>query len=71
VRPVAFVVPEPTRTLSEDALMTACAESLATYKRPIRIFTLDALPSVNGPNGSKVKKNELRTMAMNLLEAKP
>jgi fatty-acyl-CoA synthase len=71
VRPVAFVVPEPTRTLSEDALMTACAESLATYKRPIRIFTLDALPSVNGPNGSKVKKNELRTMAMNFLEAEP
>ena len=67
VRPVAFVVPVAGERVSPDCLMAACAEGLAVYKRPIRIFTLDSLPLTDGPNGAKVKKHALRELAMQLL----
>jgi len=70
-RPVAFVVPQAQRIVSEQDLQVACTRELAIYKRPLRIFTLDALPVIDGPNGSKVQKHLLREMAASLLEQEP
>ena len=66
-RPVAFVVADPGATLDIPALGAVCARDLAVYKRPIHIVAVDALPTVNGPNGAKVQKHVLRDMAAALV----
>ncbi|MBP2229429.1 fatty-acyl-CoA synthase [Azospirillum agricola] len=63
VRPIAFVVMEPGRTLDEAAALAACRARLAVYKVPARVFAIEAMPVTDGPNGAKVKKNVLRDMA--------
>ncbi|WP_448203809.1 AMP-binding protein [Azospirillum sp. sgz302134] len=68
-RPVAFVVLEDGRTLDEPAMLAACRARLAVYKVPVRVFALDAMPVTDGPNGAKVKKNVLRDMADERLNA--
>ncbi len=67
-RPVAFVITTPqSESVDESAIRDHCATELAKYKIPIRIFTLDAFPMIDGPNGLKVRRDELRRMAERLL----
>ncbi|HEX8626266.1 MAG TPA: malonyl-CoA synthase [Allosphingosinicella sp.] len=54
---VAAAIARPGRELEEESILSALAESLASYKRPKRIFILDALP--RNAMG-KVQKNALR-----------
>ena len=68
-RPVAFVVMQPGAALDEAAVLAACRTQLAVYKVPVRVFALDAMPVTDGPNGAKVKKNVLREMADERLNA--
>lgn len=70
VRPVAFVIAAAgpgNGAGDEQALIDRCRSTLAKYKVPIRIFYVADFPSVDGPNGKKVKRNELRDMAEQLL----
>lgn len=69
VRPVAFVVMKPGDVFDEAALLAHCRKALAVYKVPIRIFAIPSMPVTDGPNGAKVKKNELRDMAAALFAA--
>ena len=55
--PVAFVVPRPGATLTEDELLEHCRTQLAKFKVPKAVVFLDALP--RNPSG-KVLKRELR-----------
>ncbi len=55
---VAFVVPEPGRTLREEEVIAHCGRSLARYKCPTRIEVVDALPR---SFAGKVLRRELRT----------
>ncbi len=68
-RPVAFVIVRPGQALDEAALLRRCREQLAIYKVPVRIFEIDALPMIEGPNGSKLDRNALRRRAQALLDA--
>ncbi|MCK6454863.1 MAG: AMP-binding protein [Alphaproteobacteria bacterium] len=63
VRPVAFVIPAPGATVEEPAIIAHCRERLAAFKAPVRVVTVDAFPTVEGPNGVKVRRDELRRMA--------
>ena len=54
---VAVVVPEPEAEPDPQAISAALAESLARFKRPRHIFTVDALPR---NTMGKVQKNRLR-----------
>jgi len=69
-RPVAFVL-EPSGSAStrwdEEALKAQLQQQIARYKVPIRIFRVDTFPYTMGPNGKKVKRNELRDLAQRLL----
>jgi acyl-CoA synthetase (AMP-forming)/AMP-acid ligase II len=56
----AFVVPEPGKSISEDALRQACRQRLANYKVPRRFTTTSGLPML--PVG-KVDKHALRKLA--------
>jgi fatty-acyl-CoA synthase len=68
VRPVAFVVAGPGAD-DEKTLIDRCRSKLAKYKVPIRIFYVEDFPSVDGPNGKKVKRDELRDLAKRMLTA--
>jgi fatty-acyl-CoA synthase len=68
VRPVAFVVPGSV-PLDERAVIAGCRDDLAIYKVPVRVFAIDAIPMVDGPNGQKVKRVALRERATELLRA--
>ncbi|MFL6844712.1 MAG: malonate--CoA ligase [Allosphingosinicella sp.] len=55
---VAVVIAKPSATVDESTVKAALAESLATFKRPKRVFLGDALP--RNAMG-KVQKNALRS----------
>ncbi|MEJ5029978.1 AMP-binding protein [Comamonas sp. MYb69] len=69
-RPVAFVL-EPSdsaeRRWDEAAIKARLQQQIARYKVPIRIFRVETFPYTMGPNGKKVKRNELRDLAHSLL----
>lgn len=66
-RPVAFVLVEPGHEHDEAALIAHCKSRLAIFKVPIRFYRLDEYPVTVGPNGTKVRKNELRQLAQSRL----
>lgn len=59
----AFVRPAPGAQPDEPAILAACRASLARYKQPARVVTLDAFPVTDGPNGVKIQRARLRDMA--------
>ena len=65
-RPVAFVTGQP--SLSENAMISALSISLAIYKVPVRIITLDSFPTTPSANGDKIQLVRLRALANELLE---
>lgn len=58
---VAYVVPRPGATISEDAVIALCREGLAKYKTPKHVKIVDALPK--NPIG-KILKKDLRSRAV-------
>jgi fatty-acyl-CoA synthase len=58
---VAFVT--MTAPVTEDDLLAHCRGGLANYKVPARVLSVDRFPVVEGPNGVKVRKSDLRLQA--------
>jgi fatty-acyl-CoA synthase len=69
-RPVAFVVPAPGIHAEEETVIAHCRRRLASFKVPARVFIVDSLPTVEGPNGVKVRRDELRRMAQATLDTR-
>ena len=65
---VAFVTLAEGAGLDEAALRRYCADGLAKFKVPERIVALDAFPATDSPNGRKIQRARLRSMAMALLD---
>ena len=65
----AFIVARPNVEPSEAELLAACRASLASYKRPARIITLQAFPTTDSPNGIKIQRAKLREMASDIINA--
>lgn len=63
LRTVAFVIPRPGGRFDEQALRAWCARGLAKYKVPARFIALDAFPTTESANGSKIQRARLRQMA--------
>ena len=61
--PVAFVTLRAGASFYEAGLRRFCADGLARFKVPARIFALDAFPMTASANGSKVQRSKLREMA--------
>jgi fatty-acyl-CoA synthase len=53
----AVIVPKPGQVLTEEDVIAACRDRLATFKLPKRVIFTDALPK--NPSG-KLLKRELR-----------
>ncbi len=62
-RPVAFVLRADAAVVDEAKIIAHCRARLAAFKVPIRVLVLDAFPTVDGPNGIKVRRDELRQLA--------
>lgn len=61
--PVAFVTLREGAAFSEQACIDLCRARVASYKVPARVIVIDKLPLIEGPNGHKVHRPTLRTMA--------
>lgn len=70
---VAFVQPEPGAAAppDEEELRRFCGAGIADYKVPRRVVLVGAFPTVDGPNGVKIRKADLRDEASRLLAAAP
>ncbi len=63
---VAFVRLAPGAVTSGAALIAFCRGRIADYKVPSHIVVVDAFPTVQGSNGTKVQKARLRELAAEL-----
>ena len=64
----AFVTAKPNERPDETRIIAACKASLARYKVPARVVTLDAFPVTESPNGVKIQRAKLRDMADAMLK---
>ncbi|QIL80976.1 AMP-binding protein [Diaphorobacter sp. HDW4A] len=67
-RPVAFVIVDGTQVVDEALIKDQLLRQIAKYKVPIRIIRMEGFPYTMGPNGKKVKRNELRDLAQSMLD---
>jgi acyl-CoA synthetase (AMP-forming)/AMP-acid ligase II len=66
---MAFVVPAGGAQADEAAVIAHCRDRLAPFKVPVRVIIVDSLPTVEGPNGVKVRRDELRRIAQATIDA--
>lgn len=64
---VAFVQLHPDASVEADDLHRHCSSGLANYKRPAHIELVPGFPVTEGPNGTKIRKIELRQRARTLI----
>jgi fatty-acyl-CoA synthase len=65
---VAFVLQRGGSTVDEAAVIAHCAQRIAGFKVPRRVFVLDAFPVTHSANGTKIQKAKLREMAGALVD---
>jgi acyl-coenzyme A synthetase/AMP-(fatty) acid ligase len=63
-KPVAYVVLQPGREVTEAELVDFCRAGLPSFKRPRRIMFLESYPTTST---GKVRRVELRAMAATVL----
>ena len=66
-RPVAFVIPEAGSEVDESRLSSHVRARLAPYKVPVRFLAIDAFPVTASANGTKIRKDVLRQIALDAL----
>jgi fatty-acyl-CoA synthase len=57
-----------TEPVPEAELRAHCAAGIAGFKVPARFVAVETFPTVDGPNGVKIRKRELRDEATRLLD---
>jgi acyl-coenzyme A synthetase/AMP-(fatty) acid ligase len=67
-KPVAYVVRQPGRPVTEVELLAFCRAELSAIKRPRRVVFVESLPTTAT---GKVRRVELRAMAATLLTEQP
>lgn len=71
--PVAFVTLRSGASADEAGLTAHCKGALAGFKVPARVFVIDAFPTTESANGTKIQRGKLREMAQSRMgdEAAP
>ncbi len=64
---VAFVTLKPGAEADEERLWGHCKGALAGFKVPARVFVIDAFPTTESANGTKIQRGKLREMAQRWL----
>jgi len=65
--PVAFVIPNGSHDISEADIVEKCMGSMARFKVPQRVATVDAFPVTQSANSNKIQRSRLQQMAVELL----
>lgn len=65
--PVAFIICEPGCDVSEEYIIEKCRDSLARFKVPQRVATVEAFPVVQSANSNKIQRTRLVEMAATLV----
>lgn len=65
--PVAFVVPRAGVEVHEEDMRQELRDKIAAFKVPERIWVLKAFPVTQSANGVKIKRAELREIALTLM----
>jgi fatty-acyl-CoA synthase len=68
-RPVAFVIVADAPTFDERWIVDAMVGLVAAFKVPARVLRLDAFPTTQSANGTKVQRAKLRQMALEHLRS--
>jgi len=66
--PVAFVITDQGRHITEEKIIEYCRASLARFKVPVRAGVIDAFPVVESANSNKIQRGKLQDMALALLD---
>lgn len=66
-RAIAFVVLAADARFDQPALLARCRARLARFKVPARVVVLERFPTTDGPNGTKIRRAELRERAAALI----
>ncbi|MDY7579742.1 AMP-binding protein [Herbaspirillum sp. RTI4] len=69
LRAVAFAIAMPGYQLNEQEMIAATATTLAAFKVPAHIWTIDEFPTTQSSNGTKIQRAKLRDMAVQRLAA--
>ena len=69
LRAVAFVIPAAGCQIDEDRLSRYLRAHLASYKVPVRFFPIAAFPVAASANGTKIRKDALRELALERMNA--
>src|SRR6266516_3372302 len=67
MRWAAFVIPADGPAPRESEIIAAAASIMAAFKVPARVWFLDAFPVTQSANGTKIRRNKLRDMAIERL----
>ncbi len=59
---VAYVIPRPGETLTEEEIIAHCTGRIASFKVPRAVRIVADVPRTPGPHGDKVQKVKLREM---------
>ncbi|MET4585842.1 fatty-acyl-CoA synthase [Pseudarthrobacter sp. PvP022] len=68
---VAFVIAEEGAEVTPDRILAHCAERMASFKIPKRIVIVRSYPSTPSANGDKIRRDQLRLEAAQLLAENP
>jgi fatty-acyl-CoA synthase len=66
---VAFVLTDPASPVTAGAILTHCKTNLASFKVPKKVVIVDAYPTTPSANGDKVRRDQLRIRATEILAA--
>ena len=68
-KPFAFVIDK--QGIDQEEILERCRRELSFHKIPLGVIRLDQFPTVEGPNGMKIRRGDLRDMAQQLLTPAP
>ncbi len=57
--------------MDEAALKEHCRGALAAFKVPVRVFVVEAFPTTESANGTKIQRAKLRELAQRRLNEAP
>jgi fatty-acyl-CoA synthase len=69
--PVAFVIPDTGSDVSETAIIEKCVASMARFKVPQCVATVETFPVVESANSNKIQRSRLQQMATEILANQP
>ncbi|WP_431857646.1 AMP-binding protein [Azospirillum sp.] len=63
LKPIAFVIPQPSGTVDPDAVIAQARARMAGFKVPYRVWAVEAFPTTESANGTKIQRARLRALA--------